>query len=71
MNNSSLILIKNSRIITAVDDFVSDILIENEKIISIEENIKAEDRSQVYDATGLLTIPGGIDCHTHLENKLF
>ena len=52
MNNSSLILIKNSRIITAADDFVADILIENEKIISIEENIKAEDRSQVYDATG-------------------
>ena len=69
MNNSSLILIKNSRIITAADDFVADILIENEKIISIEENIKAEDHSQVYDATGLLTIPGGIDCHTHLENK--
>ena len=65
MNNSSLILIKNSRIITAADDFVADILIENEKIISIEENIKAEDHSQVYDATGLLAIPGGIDFQTH------
>ena len=34
MNNSSLILIKNSRIITATDDFIADILIKNEKIIS-------------------------------------
>ena len=69
MNNSSLILIKNSRIITATDDFIADILIKNEKIISIEKNIKAEGHFQVYDATGLLTIPGGVDCHTHLENK--
>ena len=69
MNNSSLILIKNSRIITATDDFIADILIKNEKIVSIEKNIKAEGHFQVYDATGLLTIPGGVDCHTHLENK--
>lgn len=69
MKNSSLILIKNSRIVTATDDFISDILIENEKIISIEDNIKAEDNFQVYNAEGLLALPGGVDCHTHLENK--
>jgi len=69
MNNSSLILIKNSRIITAADDFVADILIENEKIVSIKKNIKVNDQVKIYDATGLLAMPGGVDCHTHLENK--
>ena len=57
MNNSSLILIKNSRIITAADDFVADILIENEKIVSIKKNIKVNDQVKIYDATGLLAMP--------------
>jgi dihydropyrimidinase len=34
------ILIKNGRIITATEDFIGDILIEGEKIISIGKNLK-------------------------------
>ena len=48
MNSSSLTLIKNSRIITEKDDFISDILIKNEKIISIEKNISEENNFIVY-----------------------
>ena len=69
MSNSSITLIKNSRIITDKSDFVSDILIQNEKIISIEKDINVEDNFNVYNAEGLLALPGGVDCHTHLENK--
>ena len=69
MNSASITLIKNSRIITEKDDFISDILIKNEKIISIEKNISEENNFIVYDAKGLLAFPGGFDCHTHLENK--
>jgi dihydropyrimidinase len=59
-------LIKNGRIITASDDFNADILIENEKIISISQHITTE-ADKTIDATGLLVLPGGIDPHVHLE----
>ena len=59
-------LIKNGRIITASDDFIADILIENEKIVSISKSI-SEKVDKTIDATGLLVLPGGIDPHVHLE----
>ena len=59
MNSASITLIKNSRIITEKDDFIFDILIKNEKIISIEKNIREENNFIVYDAKGLLAFPGG------------
>ncbi|MBI2215315.1 MAG: amidohydrolase family protein, partial [Acidobacteria bacterium] len=59
-------LIKNGRIITAVDDYEADVLIEGEIVTTIgrELNIEA-DRS--IDAKGCYVIPGGIDPHTHME----
>lgn len=64
------ILIKNGRIITAADDYIADILIEGEKIVSIESPLRgvgAEGVTQTIDATGKLIFPGGIDPHVHLE----
>jgi dihydropyrimidinase len=59
-------LIKNGRIVTAVDDYEGDILIENGKIsvIGSSLDIKAD---KTIDAKGRLVIPGGIDPHTHME----
>ncbi|HZZ43783.1 MAG TPA: dihydropyrimidinase [Tepidisphaeraceae bacterium] len=59
-------LIKNAHIITATDDYTADIYIENETITTIGKNlpIKAD---QTLDASNLLTIPGGIDPHVHME----
>src|SRR5688572_5675901 len=59
-------LIKNGRIVTAVDDYTADILIENETISMIGMSINVE-ANKVIDAAGKLVIPGGIDPHTHME----
>ena len=59
-------LIRNGRIITAVDDYKADVLIEGEtvSVIGAKLNMKAD---RVIDAAGKLVIPGGIDPHTHME----
>jgi dihydropyrimidinase len=61
-------LIKGGRIITAVDDYVADILVEGERIVSIGLDLDAGPDARVIDAAGLLVFPGGVDCHTHMEN---
>ena len=60
------VLIKNGRIVTAVDDYHADIFIENETITVIGEKLEME-ADKVIDAKGKLVIPGGIDPHTHLD----
>ena len=58
--------IQNGRIITAEQDYIADILIENEKISLIGTNLTNE-ADTVLDAKGKYVIPGGIDVHTHLD----
>jgi dihydropyrimidinase len=59
-------LIKNGRIVTAVDDYHADILIDGGTIVTIGKSIDAN-ADTVIDAKGRLVIPGGIDPHTHME----
>lgn len=59
-------LIKNGRIVTAVDDYKADVLIEGETISVIGARLDME-ADRVIDAAGKLVIPGGIDPHTHME----
>jgi dihydropyrimidinase len=61
------ILITGGRIVTAVDDYIADILIRDEKIEAIARQLPVETAIQ-YDATGLIVMPGGVDVHTHMEN---
>ncbi len=60
------LLIKNGRIVTAVDDYRADIYVEGEivKAIGIDLPMPAD---REIDAAGKLVIPGGIDPHTHLD----
>src|SRR6478752_4278242 len=60
------VLIKNGRVITAVDDYFADVYIEGEKVSLIGKDLKVQ-ADQVIDAAGRLVIPGGIDPHTHLD----
>src|SRR5579863_9238381 len=59
-------LIKNGRIVTAVDDYHADILIEDGTITCIAKQIDAQ-ADKVIDAKNRLVIPGGIDPHTHMD----
>src|SRR5215468_3756502 len=59
-------LIKNGRVVTAVDDYKADILIEDERISIIGSQLNME-ADHVLDAADKLVIPGGIDPHTHME----
>ncbi|WP_201318241.1 dihydropyrimidinase [Paenibacillus sp. EPM92] len=59
-------LIKGGTIVTAVDIYKGDILIEGHKIKAIGSNL-VETGSEVIDARGLYIFPGGIDPHTHLD----
>ena len=59
-------LIKNGRIVTAVDDYLADILIEDETIAMIGKKLDMQ-ADKIIDAKDRLVIPGGIDAHTHLD----
>ena len=60
------VLIKNGRVITAVDEYLADIFIKNETVTLIGENLEIE-ADEVIDASGKYLIPGGLDPHTHLD----
>jgi dihydropyrimidinase len=61
------VLIKNGRIVTAVDDYKADILIQDGRVHTIGVDIAAGGDVTVHEANGLLVIPGGVDVHTHLD----
>jgi dihydropyrimidinase len=62
-------LIKNGHVVTAVDSYVADILVEDSSIAligsSLDNIVSTPDKT--IDAIGKLVIPGGIDPHTHME----
>jgi dihydropyrimidinase len=61
-------IIRNGRIVTAVDDYIADILIDDGSIAAIGRNLVVGADAESFDATGLLVLPGGVDCHTHMDN---
>jgi len=60
------VLIKNGRVVTAVDDYQADIFVNGSAIVLIGKDLVI-DADKVIDAAGKLVIPGGVDPHTHLE----
>ena len=60
------VLIKRGRIVTAADDYVGDIYIENGTVSLIGESLDVS-ADKVIDATGKIVFPGAIDPHTHIE----
>lgn len=61
-------IILNGRIVTAVDDYTADLLVDDGRIVAIGRSLDAGPDAAVIDATGLLVLPGGVDCHTHMDN---
>jgi len=60
------ILFKGGRIITAADDYVADVYVEDERISLIGESLD-QPADKVIDASGKYVLPGGVDPHTHLD----
>ena len=60
------VLIKNGRVITAVDDYLADVFIKNEIVTLIGKNLEME-ADEIIDASGKYLFPGGLDPHTHLD----
>jgi dihydropyrimidinase len=62
-------LIKNGHIVTAVDSYIADLLIDGETVAMIGKDLSAVvgQVDKTIDATGKLVIPGGIDPHTHMD----
>jgi dihydropyrimidinase len=60
------VLIKGGRVITAADDYVADVFVEDERISLIGESPDVNS-DRVIDAAGKYVLPGGVDPHTHLD----
>ena len=60
------VLIKNGNVVTAVDNYFADVLIEDGKVAVIGRSLAME-ADRTIDASGKLVVPGGIDPHTHME----
>jgi dihydropyrimidinase len=60
------LLIKGGRVVTAADDYVADVFVDDERIslIGLDLDVPAD---RVLDATGKYVLPGCIDPHTHLD----
>jgi len=62
----STLLIRNGRVITAVDDYFADVFIDGESIAVIGRNLEMH-ADRVIDAAGRYLFPGGVDPHTHMD----
>src|ERR687894_3015255 len=60
------VLIKGGRVITAADDYVGDVYVEDERITLIGESLEMQ-AEKVIDASGKYVLPGCVDPHTHLD----
>ena len=60
------LLIKNGTIVNASDIYRGDVFVDREVVTTIGTNLSMP-ADVTIDATGRYVLPGGIDCHTHLD----
>jgi len=68
------ILIRGGTVVSATGSALTDVLVDGERIVALVEpgstalgsNLAAA-AARVIDATGRYVIPGGVDCHTHMD----
>jgi dihydroorotase-like cyclic amidohydrolase len=61
------VLIKGGRIVTAADDYVGDVFVDNGTVALIGRSLDDVTADKTIDATGKLVMPGAVDPHTHIE----
>ena len=59
-------LIKSGTIVTSTKQYKSDILVQDGKIVQIDNNIPENLAEKVIQAEGLFVFPGGVDPHVHM-----
>ena len=67
--SSQKILIKNGTVVHSDKVEVTDVLIEDQVIGRIGNNISVSVDREI-DAASKLVLPGGIDSHCHIEQRL-
>jgi dihydropyrimidinase len=60
------VLIRGGRIVTAADDYVADLYVEDETITLIGTSLDVQ-ADKTIDAAGKYVLPGCVDPHTHLD----
>ena len=60
------ILIKNGNIITATDNYIADIYIEDEKVKIIGKDLSIKADKEI-NSSNKFVFPGGVDPHVHLD----
>jgi dihydropyrimidinase len=60
------VLIRGGRIVTAVDDYVGDVLVEDGVVTRLGRSLDAA-ADRVIDAAGRYVLPGLVDPHAHFE----
>lgn len=65
------VIIKNARIPQGDETQLTNILVKDEKIAGFLDSVEGIESERVIDAGGKLTIPGGIDSHTHFMYQGF
>jgi dihydropyrimidinase len=66
----STTLIRGGRVITATDDYLADVLLQDGIVHAIARDMAVGPDVKVVDASGLYVLPGGVDTHVHLENVI-
>ena len=66
---SERILIRGGQVVTENGVSVADVLVEGERIAAVGQGLDATSAA-VFDASGCLVMPGGVDVHTHMGMPL-
>ena len=61
------LVIRNGQLITPSGPIFADLAIDNDRVAAIGLQLNAE---RDLDASGCYVIPGGVDCHVHLQMQL-
>ena len=62
-----MLLVRGGRVITEIDDYVADILIDSGRIVAIGHELDAPADTEMIDASERLVLPGCVDPHTHMD----
>ncbi|HYA44776.1 MAG TPA: amidohydrolase family protein, partial [Acidimicrobiales bacterium] len=60
-------LIRGGRVIDGAGERRADVRTGNGRVQEVAEGLEPRPREEVYEATGKLVVPGGVDAHTHMQ----